>query len=246
MLIQLTTQKEIRKNSLILVGGSGDPIEKFQPFANILSSNLTEYTIVTFTLSQHSNDSDLLKIQSRELTEVIDQLMSEFSFQKLDLWCTSMGAYAAIKALQDDKYKNSFGTIIFFDPADYYLEARISDADKAGTWSGPQDYSPIAPTISMELQNTDSSSLIHVVHLVLRNYSEDGYIASVYQDRGIDHESEFPRLNTAMVESFYKYIPSQNKGEYIEVADVPHGFIRDGNIELNLQRIANVTQSLLD
>jgi hypothetical protein len=156
-----------------------------------------------------------------------------------------MGSFSTIKALKNRNYSDLFTRVILFDPADYLIDNKISDTEEDSTWSGAQEYSPTSQTISKELQNINSTAIIHVAHLILRNYSSSGYVDKEYLDRGNDHPTGCPRLNTEMVKSFYNNISTKNRGRFIEVPGIPHGFTRDGKINKNLLKISQLTAMLL-
>lgn len=247
MEIHLFPTGEVREKCLLLVGGSGDTAERFTPLVEQLSKRLLKHTICTFTMSSTCKEGEsLLEQQAKELTEVVEQLVEQHKFAKFDLFCTSMGAYAAVKALVDPKYRQLFDKVIFFDPADYYLSSKFGSADGKLTWSGYMDYSPTEPLVSDELKQYQGEVTIHVVHLTLRNHGTNGYVEAKYEDRGMDHVEAFPRLNTKMVKRFYENTPSKNRGTYLEVTDLPHGFIRDGGIQSNLVKVANVITRLME
>jgi hypothetical protein len=242
---KLTPAGKKRSNCLILVGGTGDTIEAYQSFADVLSKALKSYSICTTTLSQKSSGISLMDQQSNELMTILDDFRRNETFERKDLWCTSMGAYATTKVLLDPSYVQYFTKAIFFDPADYYLDSEITNTGGNLTWAGYQDYHPQNPTIVTELPKIKSQASIDVVRLTLRNQNEKGYYDEKYIDRGIDHKGGFPRLNSQMVKTFYNNVPRTNKGKYLELGNVPHGFIRDGDIPMNMQLIARNTKKLL-
>lgn len=247
MEIQLTPSNTKGKTKcLLLIGGTGDTIEKFQPLGEHLEQLLPDHAICTFSLSQRSEEgTSLLDVQEDELSEIISQLTAEHSFSEYDLFATSMGAYAAVKVLMHPEYRKVIRRVVFFDPADYYISDTFSDPDKEITWSGYQQYSPNRPVISSELSNYQGSARVDVVHLTVRNHGPNGYQESDFAKRGIDSPGCFPRLNTAMVKKFYENTPVGNRGEYREVGNLPHGFFRDGNIKANLQKVARITAELV-
>jgi hypothetical protein len=223
---------------LLLVGGSGDTAEIFRPLVEKLSLKLPEHEIATFSLSSGVGDGEnLLEAQTGELTEVMRQLIDAGRFMKYDIFCTSMGAFPTIKLLIDPDLNNQIRKVVFFDPADYYLSASFSKAEGEITWSGSKRYLPEEPVISGELNKYKGEAVIDVVHLTLRNWSSDGYLDKEYRDRGRDYPGAFPRLSTDMVKSFYEMAPKKNRGKYVEVGGVPHGFMRDGNVQKNIERV---------
>lgn len=244
--IQLFPAGEERERCLLLVGGSGDTAEKFSPLAEQLSQRLSHHTICTFTVSNSCNEGEsLLDKQSAELGEVMGQLISQHKFTKLDIFCTSMGAYVAVKVLINPAYRQLFDKVIFFDPADYYLSSHFDSADREITWSGYMEYLPKELLVSDELKKYEGEATINVVHLTVHNHGPKGYVDEKYEDRGKDHSDAFPRLNTMMVKKFYANTPAKNKGMYVEVSDLPHGFIRDGDIQTNLIKVADIISDLI-
>lgn len=237
MKINLSQPDNLKDKCLVLIGGVGDPAEIFEPLINKLVSPLPNHTICTFTFSQKSNGMSLLNLQSKELEEVISQLINHHNFKKLDLWCTSMGSFATVKALLNQDYGHNISHAIFFDPADYYLDDLATDVEQETTWSGYQDYQPTKPTICTQMANLTSMTIVDVVHLTVRNHSIKGYIESEYSRRNGDNPVGFTRLNTQMVKSFYKHTPAVNRGKYIEINNLPHAIFRDGDVEQNLQTI---------
>jgi len=242
---KLTPEYEKRDKCLILVGGSGDSIEKLLPLADILSKVINSHTICTLTLSQESEVENILDIQSQELFDIFSIFKNEQAFSVIDLLCTSMGAVPTTRILQKSKFANYFTKVIFFDPADYNIDYSPTSQNNH-TWAGYQSYTKSKPTVADELKNINISSTIDVIHLTLRNQSSSGYYDEEYVDRGRDHADGFPRLNTDMVKAFYLNTPNVNKGEYIEISGIPHGFVRDGDVTQNLHKVAEVTKKLLE
>lgn len=242
---KVVPEKSDRDKCLILVGGTGDDIEKFEPLARALSEELSDYAICSTTLSQNSSDVSLMEQQSTELLSILNDFRMNESFSRIDLWCTSMGVYPTIKILLNPSFQKFFTKVIFFDPADYYLESDIVKTGGNLTWAGYQKYDPDRPTIASRLLDIQTTASIDVVRLALRNQNASDYYDKEYEDRGIDHDDGFPRLSKEMVKAFYSNIPQINKGEYYELDGVPHGFIRDGNISKNIQAIVTNTSKLL-
>lgn len=230
----LTTKNE---KCLVLIGGVGDPAEIFKPLVSKLANRLPDHTICTFTFSQKSSGISLLDLQSKELGEVLNQLINHHNFKTLDLWCTSMGSYATVNVLIDPAYSKHISHAIFFDPADYYLDDLAMNVEQETTWSGYQDYKPTKPTIITQMAKLTSETIVSVVHLSVRNHGRSGYIESEYSRRNIDNPTGFTRLNTRMVKSFYDNTPEPNRGKYLEIDNLPHAVFRDGDVEYNLQTI---------
>jgi hypothetical protein len=238
MKISLYPTDLVSPKCLVLVGGSGDTSEGFDPLVQAISNKLIDYSICTFNFSTSSKTESILDVQARELNDVMGQLTTDNRFKQIDIFATSMGAYATIKLLQNNHYSKIIRNVILYDPADYYLSAKFADSDDV-TWSGPQQYVPKSKVISDELKEIEGKCKITVVHLTLRNYGQDGYIDNSYSDRSIDHSGGYPRLCTDMVRAMFDKIPLKNKGRYIEESNVPHAILRDGNIKANIEQVSS-------
>jgi len=225
--------KEQYPECLLLVGGSGDTSEGFLPLVHLLSQKIPTTNICTFTFSSKSKTDSILDIQAKELVEIIEKLSNELRYKSINIFSTSMGAYATIKLLSSNKYANLIDKVIFFDPADYYLSAKFGDSSDV-TWSGSQPYQPTKVVVSNELMNVTGKVKISVVHLTLRNYGDSGYLMNDFQSRGDDNPAGYPRLSTDMVKHLYNKIPKVNQDSYVELPGVPHAIFRDGNISNNL------------
>jgi hypothetical protein len=246
MNVRFTPEKSERKKCLILVGGAGDTAERFQALADLLSQRLPKYTICACSLSQSCADGvSLLDAQEAELVDIFSNLTRTQPYSSYTLWCTSMGAYTTVRILMHPLYSQKIDHVIFFDPADYYISDTFSDPNQEITWSGYQKYKPEKPVISYELTKYEGMAVIDVVHLIVRNYSSMGYVHSDYAKRGEDSTNGFSRLNTEMVKKFYENVPPRNKGTYTEINNLPHGFIRDGNIKQNLENVAKIVAKLI-
>lgn len=226
-------------NCLLVVGGYGDTVKVFQPLLRVLSETITTHQICSFDLT-FDDDINVLEIQANELKDAVTQLNNNPNIKKISIWCTSMGAYSTTMLITSDDVCTKLQKVIFFDPADYLMSATSDE-----TWSGFEEYEPTSPVVSDLLSNLSASTIIDVVHLTLRNHSEDGYIAQDYSDRGKDNSGAFPRLNSDMIKAHWDKIPPTNKGKYLEIDNIPHGFIRDGNVSQNLQDIAQISKKLL-
>ena len=244
MEIKTYTKNEHPSNCMVVVGGSGDSINKFSQFLEKLSKTLDDYVICMFDFTRSDNES-ILDAQSRELTSVFKDLINKNKFEKIDIFCTSMGAYATVKILSNSKYSKVIKKVIFFDPADYYILQKLHQNEN-NTWSGHQTYYPSSKVISDELRNIPSNIKVDVVHLTIHNYSSSGYFTKNLTERNIDQNNGFPRLSTKMVKAFYEKLPNKNKGKYLEISNLPHGFIRDGNIEENIKKVVSVVNKLLN
>jgi hypothetical protein len=243
--IKFTPQPKINNSCLVLVGGSGDTIELFQPLANALAEKLPNYSICTFSFSSISKEKSIFELQTYELEEVFSFITHKKSFKKVLLWSTSMGVFSTIKLLNNSHFSKKINKVILFDPADYYLNDSSVNSEQDITWSGSRIYDPNKPTIRSLIKNIKGTFTIDVFHLTLRNYGKKGYIEKDYIKRGGDNPTGFPRLNTNMVKSFHVDTPDVNRGKYLEIPDIPHGFVRDGNINKNIENVAKIISTTI-
>lgn len=240
MNISLYPPDRVAKKCLVLVGGDGDGVDVFAPLVNTISQKLSSYQICTFDFTESSSTSNVLDIQTRELESVFQGILDSQQYQFIDIWTTSRGAYSTTRLLSHPIYSASIRRVIMYDPADYYI-----DNSDIHSWAGYKEYLPTLPVISDEIQNMVGEAIVDMVHLSLRNYGPEGYIDEKYENRGIDHEDGYPRLNTKMVKSFYDKLPGKNKGKYLLENRVPHGFVRDGNISQNYEHVADLVHKIL-
>ena len=229
---------------LVLVGGSGDTAERFKPLVTNLHTKIKDSAICTFNFSDHAEAESLLDLQSRELEEVFSELTTNYDFKEINIFTTSMGAYATTYLLSNNKYSDIIKHVIFYDPADYYISAKFGDSNDV-TWSGSAEFRPNKEVVSNRLKLIDSQAKISVVHLTLRNYSKSGYIDKDFSDRGIDHEGGYPRLNKQMVKHFYHCVPVKNQAGFVKESGIPHAILRDGDIQANLDKVTTTVSTLL-
>jgi len=229
------------RSALVFVGGWGDRKEIFNGIVSKLTEKSYPSSIVTFSFRGYEEEQNYpASLQIVELVAVLQFLIKKKKIKNVKLFVTSMGAYSACYALADSGLAGMIATVLFFDPADYYL-----GEESDNTWAGYQEFQPNKPTLSSLLSENHANCTINVVHLTLRNHSEKGYISDNFRDRARGDRSFFPRLNTAMVRNFYEYIPKKNRGKYIEIDTIPHAFVRDGNVEENEKGITNLIKKLL-
>lgn len=229
---------------LVLVGGSGDTAERFKLLVTYLLTKIKDSAICTFNFSDHAETESLLDLQSRELEEVFSELTTKYDFKEINIFATSMGAYATAYLLSNNKYSDIIKHVIFYDPADYYISAKFGDSNDV-TWSGSAEFRPNKEVVSNRLKLIDSQAKISVVHLTLRNYSKTGYIDQDFSDRGTDHEFGYPRLNKDMVRHFFNCLPSINKAKFVKESGVPHAILNHGNIQVNLDKVSTTCADLL-
>lgn len=241
MQIKISKSENFHNKCLLLVGGDGDNIDVFSRLANDLDKALSNYRICSFDFSTETiGDERLLDIQAKELELLCHQLFDNHHVTNITIWCTSRGAYATSKLLASGKFNDKISHVIMYDPSNYY-----TGISNNGTWSGYQDYLPKSQVVSDVLTNIKGNTIIDVVHLTLRNYGPKGYFESEYINRGNDNPLGFPRLNTLMVKSFYSKLPQKNKGVYLEINTIPHGFVRDGDLQKNYERVVKSIKKLI-
>jgi hypothetical protein len=213
-----------------------------KPFVKKLIENGMKHNIFTFSFKGvEENGSKPLKNQIDDLESILQWAIKNYD-GKIDIACTSDGAYSTTHALINHKLSKKIHTAIFIDPADYQI-SKNTKKEISGTWSGLDEYKPEETTLSSLLSQINTDTTVHVINFLLRNFTEDGYVSE--DKRHIDNPKCFARLNNSMVKSFYKNTPKKNKGKYIEDTKLPHAFIRDGNIERNFKRLASLIMKLL-
>lgn len=229
------------QTALVFVGGWGDKKEVFDGIVKKLQKKLYPSDIATFSFRGYEDGKIYpASTQVDELKTVLRFLKKKKSITNVKLFVTSMGAYGACYVLADAEFSNLVAKVLFFDPADYYI-GEESDS----TWSGYEDFKPDKVLVSSMLREIHSSVLINVVHLTLRNHGPSGYISDDLRKREYGSPDSFPRLNTAMVKAMYNKLPEANRGKYIELGNVPHGFIRDGNLRRNEKLVSELITHLL-
>lgn len=231
---------------LIFVGGSGDDKDKFNQLIDLLIKENYPHNILTYTyrgLNQDDN-RDLGQLVT-DLEEVVDFAIDTLGSKNLYLFCTSIGAYPTCFLATNDKYQDKIRIILMFDPADYYLKNHNSNTSESKTsWKGFEEYNPDGKTASELLKGIKSKVITDVINLTIRNYGSDGY-SSGEKDRGKDNPQMYARINNKMVKTFFKNIPTMNKGIYIEDNFIPHGFARDGDIQKNFKKVAQHIKALI-
>lgn len=112
--------------TIIIVGGDGDTKDSFITLVEKLIAKNIKQNIITFSFRGveedqifplHNTVSDL-----KEVTGWVKQNLSG----KIDIVCTSAGAYSTVHVITDSNHYDLINRVIFVDPADYY----IKDAQK--------------------------------------------------------------------------------------------------------------------
>ncbi|NTU46838.1 hypothetical protein HGA88_04400 [Candidatus Roizmanbacteria bacterium] len=227
------------KDILIIVGGSGDTKDSFHDFISVLSKKLFGFSYVTFSYRGVETNREFPLVQQvHDLEQVVEWIKKNHNLP-LTLVCTSMGAFSTAHLLINNTYKEIIARTIFIDPADYSLDADDGD----GTWSGFENYNPTNPTVSSLMKEIDSHVKVDVINFLLRNHGPHGY--APVEERGSDTPALFARLNNLMVKQFYDNTPLINRGEYIEDTQLPHAFMRDGDVKENIEHLHQLITSLL-
>lgn len=228
--------------TLIIVGGSGDDEHSFDPLKRIMGKCMPKLKVVTFSFTSTKSHSDLpLHTQVNDLNAILDH-ENAASHKSCVLMATSQGAYSATHVLVNSHYGQLIKQCILVDPADYYSDTKIL-LSQAHSWSGFEAYEPEKKTISMLMNDIKSDVVVDVIHFALRNYDKNGYGAP--SERRVDNPHKFPRLNSNMVESFFRNTPQKNKGHYVVEKTLPHAFMRDGNIDQNCETLSRIIYNLL-
>jgi hypothetical protein len=227
---------------MLFVGGSNNDKTDFQPLVDKLYAEIADINYVSFSFIEDTDDERSFEQQIDDLLDVLDVTEKEFSAEEVIIFCTSMGAYPTTKIILDDQYSQLITEVIYFDPADFYIDDSQTNKNFK-TWSGSEKYDPERETISSRLKNLKGNTRIHVVNSTLRNCLKDRYVEVPYQ--GEDTSDLYPRLSNKMVESFYLNTPKKNKGEYIETPLIPHVFLKHGYVEKNIHEMITILKKIL-
>lgn len=106
------------------------------------------------------------------------------------------------------------------------------------SWNGIESYNPDDNLASDLLLKIGSDIKISLINFTIRNFTKDGYVN--VKERHIDNPECFVRLNNDMKMAFWDKTPKQNREKYIEINKVPHAFMRDGNIEKNIEELVEI------
>lgn len=227
--------------TLLFMGGSGDGKHKFDALITQLFEDGFNKNVIT--TSYKGVDEKIpfpLKEQTTDLVDVLKWMKKNFN-QPVTLLCTSMGAFSITHVITQPELKNiaDIEEVIYLDPADYYLSDADKMNDQINSWRGNEKFLPREKVASDLLKNADLGSIkIHIINLLIRNFTKHGYVKP--EERHIDNPKLFPRLNQDMVMHFYNNIPQNNKGEYIENYQIPHAFIRDGDLQKNVKMLSEL------
>lgn len=227
---------------LLFVGGSGDSKDSYTNLISRLEPIFPLHKIITFSFKGVEDNSDLPLVQQvGDLMEICDEIINK-SDTSISLIATSNGAFSASHIIIDNRYGAYFKDIVLLDPADHYVDTQETGRSSK-TWTGLQKYLPTKATSSSLMKKIASEIKVHVVNFTIRNYGVDGYVAD--KERGIDNVKMVSRLNNDMVKSFYEQTPLINRGFYIEDNSLPHAFMRDGDVDENIDRIINILRKCI-
>lgn len=238
IILNLYHKKDKDARTLLFVGGSGDDRSKFKNIAHqLLEKNVfSKVVTISFRGTETQRERPLTN-QIDELEEILNYLVEKLTIKTLDVVCTSAGALSTTWAITNPKNKLIFREAVYIDPADYYLAG-----NSYKTYSGFQEFNPSKAMASVRLKSLKSEVKVHVINLMIRNYGPTGYPKE--EERGIDNPKLYKRLNSNMVEEFWKNLPNKNKGKYIEDRTLPHAFVRDGDIYKNEARVVELITNI--
>ncbi len=239
LLIDYYPSEKNSPKTVILIGGVGDNRKILGQIITAMYKINSKVNYACFSfLGTESNTPYPYSQQVKDLEAVIKYLIAENKDGELSLIATSAGAFSSVYAVCNKAFKDNIKKLVLLDPADYYL----ADADKTEvhSWSGADDYQPEQATLASKISEIIPQCLVDVIHLSLKNYSAQGYIDEDFQERGNSHEEGYPRLNKEMVQAFYDNLPEINKGKFSQVEGIPHGFVRDGDVEVLIAKVASL------
>jgi hypothetical protein len=228
-------------STLIFVGGDGDGKNKFDPIIKRLFSKGYQSNILTYTYrGLDEGEQTSLNQKTIDLEEVLDFAQNKLGTKTIKLFCTSMGSWATVKVIINKRYNKFITDVFLLDPCDYYQKESAIDTEIAYHWKGYENYKPEGPVLSDHMKGITSDVRVRVVSLIVRNYSRNGYNSDKSLERGKTTDGFYPRLNIEMVKAFYAKTPDKNKGGFVELDNLPHAFMRDGDVHDNVQRISKL------
>lgn len=228
--------------TIVLIDGSGGNRLKLRPLAEYLNSRFNNKNIVAISFSgTETGVSYPSTTQYDDLKSVLNYLIENKVNKMFNLVCTSMGSVSTALVLNDKHFDKYLANVIMLDPADYLIDM----GEKEGkTWVGYERYDFEANTLSKLMNNINSDVKVHVINFKIRNYSDKGYASQ--SERSKDNSKLYSRLNNDMIEAFYERTPYKNHGMYIEDDNLPHAFLRDGNIKRNIKTIHSYLEEIFD
>lgn len=233
-----------QSQALVLFLSGDGTTNDFEAISKKLNERNSTYDYFSFVYrGSESNFSQSLSSIIEDSTVIATQLF--IKYKEIHLVCTSTGAVPLIFLLCNPELNPKIRKVVLLDPADYYLPTR-NDTQLVGKylWGGAAAYSPTHETVSDMLLEYEGNAKIHVVGFTLRNTDGTNYYP--VEKRHLDHEGGSPRMNQEMVKAFYNKTPTQNKGKYVMLKDVPHAYVRDGDIENNTSILTELIAGLLE
>ena len=224
-------------NALILfIPGHPGSKREFEGVIKLLLRKIKDWSFITFSFRGFDTGKAYpINRQVSDLNELLEFIVQDVSPAKIALIGTSSGAVSVTSVLSSGKFSELIAKVLYIDPADFYLRD-LDKTEEMFIWSGPNAFKPDGEVTADLLAQINSDVSINVVGFTLRNYGRAGYS----DNRIKDDPGLYPRLNQTMVRNFFNKIPKKNKGKYIEVNNIPHAFIRDGNVLENEKNVADL------
>lgn len=229
------------KNSHVVIFFNGDGARgDFQNIPEQLISLRLNYDYVTFYYrgvregKERSINDYIIDAQ-----ELLEHFRADRDYTSYVFIATSAGASVVANIVPEPIVPVS--QVILIDPADYY----VSPIGSTGlTWDGESEYLPENPVFSDSMKSIDSSvEKVDVIGFSLKNTLNHQY--APHEKRHIDQEGYYSRLNQQMVRAFYDKVPDVQKGKFRSVNEIPHAFMRDGNIRKNIRSLVRLLTNLL-
>lgn len=230
--------------SLVLFLSGDGTTNDFEAISKKLNERNSTFDYLSFVYrGSESNFSQSLSSIIEDSKVIATQFF--IKYKEIHLVCTSTGAVPLIFLLCNPKLNPKIRKVVLLDPADYYLPTS-NDTQLVGNypWGGAAAYSPTHETVSDMLLEYEGNAKVHVVGFTLRNTDGTNYYP--VEKRHLDHNVGYPRMSQEMVKAFYNKIPTQNKGKYVMLKDVPHAYVRDGDIENNTSILTELVAGLLE
>lgn len=227
------------KDILIYAGGSGSTNADERGLMETLYKS-TDLNIISFSYAGREEGEDFGRMQTYDDLERVLNYVTDNMPYNIVLVGNSDGAIPVTYSIVQGKYKEKVRCAIYLDPANYYLDlSRVINA-----WTGFDKYEPDAPTTSSLLADLSPNTKVYVVHFTIRNCKDNRYPEDI-KLAGVDNPEGHTRLNTDMIRSYFDSTPIAIRGEYIELAGVPHSYVRHGNATENYSNIAGVIKLIL-
>lgn len=232
------------RSLVVFIPGTGDGTEMqynfWRSLLDKIDNNHHDYLFIdsTFIFNGDHKTQELIDHNRKSIAVILEQ------YHTIRIFASSMGAYVSTFLVEDELINKKLTRLILLDPADYPLSQVAVLLDQTTTWSGYKEFNPVEPVSAIKMREIEDI-VIDVAYFTLRNYSKDGYIDKDYKDRRGDHVGGVTRLSKEMVRNFYENVQMQNRGYFIEVPNLPHGFERDGDIEENKRRLVELIRMFI-